>query len=516
MRSVLAVFSTAFLAFLGLQFVSSDFVDPDAYYHIVMAELPFYRLSRFPWLSATTLRDEFADLHLLYHLLLRPFVALDRIIGAKVATALFSAAAATTLFWFMRRLRLPLPRFWTFAAFAFSMGGLLRYNLVKANALALIFLLLALWAMLEGRWKTVLVIAAIFTLTYGAALLLPALAGLFTLVKYAEVRGWLSKWAQGLGVMSEGTVHRFPWRPMAYTLAGMALGLLSHPQFPTSFSLFTRALQVINRPPSTIQSAFHEWNVFDPRTLLVSSLPLVALWAGGIGLRLRRGSWTGLEAFVVSASIFMLALTLRHGRFVEYWAPFAAFSAAITLREKAHQWSRRIASERTYWWGVLILASIPIWINIGVTAVRLRAGGQFISVVKNAVLWLAEHSEEGAIVFHTRWDQFPHLFFWNQRNYYITGLDPVYVYFHDPGLHWQLWHFQQDHAGICKAEHCGPMSVEEQDRSIAEAIVKDFRASYVLVVKKENPQLNAALTRQSRVFRRVYEDPQVIIYKVHP
>ena len=45
----------------------------------------------------------------------------------------------------------------------------------------------------------------------------------------------------------------------------------------------------------------------------------------------------------------------------------------------------------------VILASIPIWINIGVTAVRLRAGGQFISVVKNAVLWLAEHSEEGAI-----------------------------------------------------------------------------------------------------------------------
>lgn len=510
-RSAFAVFMAAFLSFLGLQFASPDFVDSDAYYHIVLAELPAHRLdARFPWLSATTWRDEFADAHWLYHALLWPFVAVDRIGGAKVATALFSAIAATTLFGVLRYLQVPLPALWTFAAFAFSVGGLIRYNLVKVNALALTFLLLAMWAIWERRWKVLLVLSALFTLAYGAAaLLLLVLTGVFTAVRYAETQNWLLRWERteaGRG---------FPWQPIGYTLAGIALGLLLHPHFPTALILFTRAFQVINRPPATVFK-WHEWRGVSPQGLLVGSLLLTVLWLGGIGLWLRQKRWTGREVPIVLISVLLCAMTLRHGRFIEYWAPFAALSAAVTLREETQRWFKKIAADWQHWIGLILLASIPVVVNVGVTITFLRSSYNIHSF-KGAALWLAEHSEEGAIVFHTHWSLFDALFFWNRRNYYIVGADPVYLYHYDPGLYWKWWHILRDHEGTCKAEKCPPMSLEEQDRSIVEAIVRDFRASYVLVVKSEplgNPRLRATLDRRRDVFERVYDDPHVSVYKV--
>jgi hypothetical protein len=504
----------AFVIFLGLQFVSSDFVDPDAYYHIVLAESPTrYLDTKFPWASATTLRETFADLHWLYHLALWPFVRVDRVIGAKVATAVFSAMAAATLFWLLRYLRVPIPAFWTFAAFAFSASALVRYNLVKASAWALMFLLVAIWAMWEQRWKTVLIVGALFTLTYGAILLLPVVAGIFTVVRYAEARGWVRS---GGGADGGGgkALARFPWQPVGYTVAGMVLGLILHPQFPATVSLFVRAFQVVNRPPETVFSRWHEWHGAGPFSFFVHSLPLVVLWLWGIGRGLRHRDWTGREIFVVAISVFLYALTLRHGRFIEYWAPFAALSAAVTLREPARRWFEKIAANLSQWAGVLVLVLFLVAVYIGLVAVWLRLGGGSIWTFKGAMSWLAEHSEAGEIVFHARWDQFPHLFFWNQKNYYIVGLDAVYLYRYDPGLYWQHWHISKDHAGTCKMRECGPMSPQEQERSIVEAITKDFRASYVLVVKGENPRLRQTLERHREVFERAYDDSHVSVYRV--
>ncbi|MCS6816540.1 MAG: hypothetical protein N0A16_06675 [Blastocatellia bacterium] len=514
MRSLGIVFLLAWASFLGLQFASPDFADPDAYYHIVLAEFPAHRLdTRFPWLSATTWRDEFADLHWLYHLLLWPFVKVDRIAGAKVATALFSAIAATTLFGVLRYLQVPLPAFWTFAAFAFSASGLLRYNLMKVNALALTLLLLALWAMWEKRWKVLLLAAALFTLSYGAAvLLLLVVIGAFTVVRYLEVRQWPFRWER------DEAESGFPWQPITYTLAGIALGLLLHPHFPTALILFIRAFQVTQRPSSTIFGPLHEWHGLSPIWLLLGSLLLAVPWLIGIGLWLRRRRWRGQEAFLVLISVLLCAMTLRHGRFIEYWAPLAALSAAVTLREETLRWYRKIVANWQQWMGLLILASIPVMINLGATILWLRAGNQSIQTFKGAMLWLAEHSQPGAIVFHARWDQFAHLFFWNQRNHYIVGLDVAYLYHYDRGLYWTYRHIQSEHEGTCRMEHCPPMSLEEQDRSVVEAIVRDFRAAYVLVVKRETPRLLATLQRRQDVFERVYDDPQVSVYKVrqHP
>jgi hypothetical protein len=48
--------------------------------------------------------------------------------------------------------------------------------------------------------------------------------------------------------------------------------------------------------------------------------------------------------------------------------------------------------------------------------------------------WIADNSNPGEIVFNARWEYFPELFFWNTKNVYSNGMDPIFQYAYDPDL----------------------------------------------------------------------------------
>ena len=54
---------------------------------------------------------------------------------------------------------------------------------------------------------------------------------------------------------------------------------------------------------------------------------------------------------------------------------------------------------------------------------------------RGAAAWLIANTPPGSRVFATDWDDFPELFFWNMHNTYLLGLDPTYMYLHDPQLY---------------------------------------------------------------------------------
>jgi hypothetical protein len=54
---------------------------------------------------------------------------------------------------------------------------------------------------------------------------------------------------------------------------------------------------------------------------------------------------------------------------------------------------------------------------------------------RDGALLIARESPAGSRVFNTDWDDFPELYFWNTHNVYLVGLDPTYMYLHDPQLY---------------------------------------------------------------------------------
>ena len=88
-----------------IQFQFPDLAGNDGFYHVKLAEeLWAQKLGfSFDWLPFTILNaDAFVDHHLLYHLLLIPFLPLGLLPAAKMATVVFAAGAFTAIWWLMR------------------------------------------------------------------------------------------------------------------------------------------------------------------------------------------------------------------------------------------------------------------------------------------------------------------------------------------------------------------------------------------------------------------------------
>ena len=72
--------------------------------------------------------------------------------------------------------------------------------------------------------------------------------------------------------------------------------------------------------------------------------------------------------------------------------------------------------------------------------------------MRGASAWLADHTPAGSLVFNTDWVEFPELFYYDQRNVYVTGLDPRYLYDAEPDL-WKVY----DRITQGEEKHPGPL-----------------------------------------------------------
>ncbi len=125
--------------------------------------------------------------------------------------------------------------------------------------------------------------------------------------------------------------------------------------------------------------------------------------------------------------------------------------------------------------------------------------------------WLFNNSQTGDIVFHTRWDQFAELFFWNQKNYYINGMDPIFMYAANPSLYWKQHFFAYDQASAftCGAMRCTQETAEESYKVLKD----DFRARYIYLQKKRSLNFLQYLTSDPR-FKKVFENDEDTVFEV--
>ena len=130
---------------------------------------------------------------------------------------------------------------------------------------------------------------------------------------------------------------------------------------------------------------------------------------------------------------------------------------------------------------------------------------------QEASRWLADNSETNDIVFHTRWEQFAELFFWNQKNYYINGMDPIFEYIYTPSLYWKQHFFSTDQAGAmtCGAVRCKQDTTEESYKVLKE----DFHARFVYVQKDKNPNFLKYLLSDNR-FEKKFENKDDIVFGI--
>lgn len=499
------------------------FPDPDAFYHVRMAErIRDVGLDRtFPWLPYTELAQHYADQHLIYHLLLIPFVGFpDALVGLKIATVVFAALAFVVLYAVLKDLnhRWALP-----GTLILLLVTPLTFRLAlgKGNAVALTIFLVCLWCLFRYRPRALAVASAIFVWTYGGFPLIVAASGLHLVS--AWIVDALDRRHHPSAVLrrlfrggSDGPRAALPhaWRLLGASLLGVAIGLVINPYFPDNLPfLFNQFLRIGVINYRGVIGVGGEWYAYGLPELLthtiILTIPLLAaLFAFVSTLRRQtRRTWT-----LLLLTLLTFLVTLKSRRYVEYYVPLgwffmlSALTDAFRPHELAHRVrdvARQLASRWRTFLGTVALATYVL-ILLPTVATRdlvrewrdLRSGFR-ADQYASALHWLRSNAPQGSIVVHSDWDEFPILFYRNDRARYLAGLDPTFLYTADPDRYW-TW------VTISKGEYDGPL---------LDGLHK-LGAAFVFVDAEH--QAMERLVRSEPRLTVVYEDAEATVFAVPP
>lgn len=502
------------LVFWQLQFSTNSICcgDFDGYYHIKWTRTLWEGIKArqfppaFPWLPLTTLGPkEYVDHHLLFHIMQIPFAAFrDPRLGAKVGSIVFASLAVLSCYWLLLRYRVRYALVWLLALLACSAPFLFRLNMAKAPPLSIIYLIIAIHLFFQRKYWPLLPLALIFTWTYDLFLLL-VMAAVFWVVAIA----W--------------TEQRFEWRPLLWVIIGCTAGLVINPYFPQNLQQLWEHMTIKLVPAEYVTKVGYEWYPYDSWEFLGNSLvACVAMLVGYIFFEPGERRKAQQPVFFLLLSTALMIMTARWKRGAEYWPPFAVLFAGFALKpwlDGARGYLTRLPPEvldelkpffdpADSWWRRLTSDVREIVATVGVAFVALVLGVVLFFNLRSTVYeigrssphnyykagaeWMRANIPPGQIIFNTDWDDFPRLFYFDETHYYVSGLDPSYLFDKNPKLS-QLY----ERITLGQEGDPGPLI---RDR---------FGARYVFSDNAHDDFFQHA--RESGWFDIVYEDPECTI-----
>src|SRR6266496_3883484 len=444
------------LIFWWLQFSTNSIccVDFDGYYHVRWSRMLWESMHShsfppaFPWLPLTTLNPkDYVDHHLLFHIFQIPFTWFrDLRLGAKIGSTLFATFAVVSCYWLLVRYRIRYLLVWLVALLGCSAPFLFRLNMAKAPPLAIIYLILGIHFLFTRKYWPLIVLATIFTLTYDMFVLL-----ILAVIIWVAVIAW--------------TEHRFEWRPLVWVAVGTIAGLIFTPYFPHNLHLLFEHLKVKLTASDFSTKVGQEWYPYDTWEFLGNSVvACVAMVVGYIAFEPGERKRAQHPLFFLLLSTAFLIMAARWRRIAEYWPPFAVLFAAFSLQPwlegtqsaftrlpldmmeelqpfldreagftatrqtEHHELSRAIVVA-----AIAVVLAIVLFFNLRVT-VKDIASSEPHNHYKAGADWLRANVPAHQIVFNTDWDDFPRLFYYDPLHYYVTGLDPTYLFDKNPDL----------------------------------------------------------------------------------
>lgn len=460
-RYISYIFVAVFgLLFFGLMQWNRTLLDPDAFYHakisLLMLEQGIVR--DFPWLAFTVLTDAFTDHHFLYHIFLLPFVKFFHpLVGIKIATAIINTAFIVLFYAFLRSQKIRWAFFYVFLLLS-SAPFIFRINLVKANGFSLVFIMLILFALFKRKYLWLGILSFFYVWAYGGWPIGIMLAIIFVCATF------MSNLIMECGV-KKSLLHCYivallklkEWRAVIATGFGSLAGLVINPYFPENLKFYWHQIvqiAVVNYSSKIGVGA--EWYSFDFAELFSYSglvflvfgfgMLLFILSVGDAERRpIKLEKIRNIFFFTICAGAFFI-LTLKSKRYSEYAYPFMVLASAflintfyskeIYLRIKKN--FLRIFKFRVFYKIFLVFIAVLFILSFGANFWRIKTGlgeGFSFGKYKEAMDVAQENSEFGDMIFHSDWDDWPMLFYYNVYNRYIVGLDATFMYKKSPELY---------------------------------------------------------------------------------
>jgi len=492
--------ATALVMLVFRYLAHSRVADPDTFYHLRVTHLitSFGPLHDFPWNYFTIFRSAYVDHHFLFHLLLSPFLAFGDFLGVDIFLVCQALVFIGVLYYaiaFGNKRNTLLASLLCLMPLLVCPPLLFLLNVGRAQIISVILLLISTMLIAKGRWKLLLLVTLVYTLAYNGFVLI-----LLPLVIYS-LAAWL---IQG----------KIPWLVWVAVGGGIVLGTIIHPNFPANVIFYWQHIIRIGIVPIPIPTG-RGWLPYTLTGFIRDiAVPALLFIAAGWSV-VRNITKYKREIYLLTIGLVALAfgaLSFRSQLFVVYFVPFAVVFAGQVLNQSLVE--VRISGEffrtvllRT--WQFVIAVVIVIAMVGGYSYFSIKTAYVWLNnspaydLYRGASSWLTTHSQPGTIVFNTQWDQFPQLFYWNQHNYYIVGLDPIFMYEYNPELYWQ-WRKVSD-------DQPKPW---DSPQAVQQIVKQQFQAKYLFLEHARNPHLESLLNSYPALFTQVYDDPAVALYEL--
>lgn len=487
------------VAVFGFLHYNYAFADPDSFYHAKMGQILLERgaIKQLPQLAFTSLSNSFVDHHFLYHLLLVPFVKVfPALMGLKVATVIFSSLTILSIFFLLKKLEVP-GAYW-FSLFLLTINPFIfRLGLGKAQGLALAFLFFIIYLIIQRKYLSLVLTSALFVWLYGGWPLLVVVGVVYGITNWfwtLSHRKRILFWVKKLKTSSQNFKLIF-----SITL-GIVAGIFFSPYFPQNILFYYQQsfkIAVLNY--QYIIDVGAEWYPYQIGSLVMATAPFFVLLAvAGIIFIKKLDKQSVNSWFFLVITLLFLFLTLKSRRYVEYLIPFGLVFSAVSWKSYFEEFNKTLVARRfkkLFFIALALLIFPAAFFDIAQVKASYDQGLSFDKFYESA-RYLKNNTPEKSLVFHSDWDEFPELFFNNDHNYYIVGLDPTFMYDYDSQLYFKWLRITQG----------------EDAEKLYQTIVELFGASYVFVDKYQNSAFDQNL-ENNIFFEKVFEGPEANIYR---
>lgn len=486
-----------------LQFSADRISDPDVLYHFRHADI--YGRSGaaglfaadFPWVRYSVISEYASDLWYGFHLLLVPFTwGEDPLLALRLAGIFTTAVFLFLIYAAYSRLELKPAAFWPFfllfsSAFVLHRAAMLRPHALSLGLHVLLFALLAagnVWGVFFTAMASTFLHLSLFVVSF-------LVFGIFAVIK----------------LISEKT---FPWRDGLAMTGGILAGWVMRPNPLGAAKLaYVQVFQFILEKTAGIPLNFGSelfplsFSVRNNFWLFMSVwLGVFLFWLWKTFVRraeISDGARTVLWSSAVLSTVFLLMSLLFARRAFEFFSAFGVIFIGLVF-------SRLLSANRTARLAVAALFILLVPYSFAQRQQALDSYGRDPSRFETTAKWIADNSEPGDIVFNINWDLFPELFFWNAKNIYVSGMDPIFQYARDPRLFWEAYHLYRGMTAFtCAARFCN----ETNARRTYRALKADFKARYVFLTKPEDLALYYYFLSDSG-FQLQRENPSSAVFEI--
>lgn len=490
---------------------SANIPDSDSFFYIRQSWL--YRTegflnSSFPWAYHSVIRTFSSSLWYGFSILLIPLTYINDLTTAiKLAGILLTALALLAFYWALKRHQLKMPLFWSVLLFFSSSNVLTQFLMVRPQIASLALTPLLFSFLIKGGfWPVFLTAFAIVWLHLNFAWVLFLILGVIVSAKLFFEKS-------------------FEWSKAGALLAGGLLGWLLRPEPINAAKLFyIQVFQQILEKQGGLPLLFGNENFplsattlfrnFTPLMLILAAAVITLIWF----LRKKTTLLNSQQRVLLLSSgllsiIFFLFTMVIARRAYNLWAEFGIiFIAAVFTYFIAN--NRTVVAKTLRDFSIAAISGIFIFMMFysGYKSTAfLERNGYGPNELKEVATWLKENSQPGDIVFNLHWADFSPLFFWNQKNYYVGALDPIFQYSYSPALYWKFHYLSADQV---TEKTCGAIAcTDEMLEDTHDVLVRDFSARYIALTKRENPEVYRFLENDRR-FEKVFNTEKEAIFSI--